>query len=51
VSVREPHRRVYQQVVDVAYDTICDPGGVTCTKTRPEYREEEEEDKFEERLN
>ncbi|XP_059084105.1 uncharacterized protein LOC131881289 [Tigriopus californicus] len=37
VSVREPRRRLYQQVVDVAFDTICSNGQI-CTKSRPEYK-------------
>ena len=41
VPVREPRRRVYRRVVEAEYETVCAPDGTVCTKTRPEYREEQ----------
>ena len=41
VPVREPRRRVYRRVVEAEYETVCAPDGRRCTKTRPEYREEQ----------
>ena len=37
VAVREPHKRFYQQVVDVEYESVCG-NGQPCVKTRPEYK-------------
>ncbi len=37
VRVRAPRRRLYQRVVDVPYETVCEDGS-KCTRTRQEYR-------------